>query len=239
MRQLVTTIGRRISLGVTFQRLTTKTSFHFSKTPHLLKHKQYFFVQKKKMNKLFFLLFLSFLSLKLSKFIQRSDHLNFFNSSFPIIVVGLPKSGTTSITDFLRLYGIKSAHQFISLKYCLNIYPIPSIQINDYIIWKTIKKPTHKCFIGELIHLAIIQKKDPLFYLFSNNLYSITQMDSCYEVNYWPQIDAINLKKRREFPQKFMQLIILFLPILMHTLYIHIVQILLHMYKVFYIGLIY
>lgn len=136
--------------------------------------------------------FLFYFILISSKFIQRNDLLNYVNSTHPIIVVGLPKSGTTSVTDFLSLYGIKAAHQFINLKHCENIYPLPSIHVDNRVIWKEVKEPTHKCFIGELIQLALSKKKDPLHYLFKKNIYAVTQMDACYEVDYWPQIDALS-----------------------------------------------
>jgi hypothetical protein len=144
------------------------------------------------------LLLLSFTVHSTVAFTQRSDILNLFNSTHPIIVIGLPKSGTTSVTQFLKLFSIQSAHQFIPLDYCSNqkfpnLYPIKSITVEHQIQWKTVKKPTHKCFIGNLIHKAIQQQQDdPLKYLFQFGYYAITQMDACYEVNYWPQIDALN-----------------------------------------------
>lgn len=140
-----------------------------------------------------FLIFLScYIGLISSKFVQRNDIKEYFNETHPIIVVGLPKSGTTSVTDFLRLFGISGAHQFINLKYCSNIYPLPSLEVDNKVIWKEIKTPTHKCFISELMQLAITKNKDPLHYLFKNDIYAITQMDACYEVDLWPQIDALS-----------------------------------------------
>jgi hypothetical protein len=147
-----------------------------------------------------------------SSFQQRSDILNYFNQTHPLIVIGLPKSGTTSVTDFLHLFKIKAAHQFLPMKYCQqfpNLYPLPSLTVENQIKWSAVHTPTHKCFVSQLIQYSLTQRQsqiqrgklmrslspkvslNPLRYLFKSGYYAITQMDACYEVNQWPQIDLL------------------------------------------------
>jgi hypothetical protein len=127
-----------------------------------------------------------------AKFVERPDIKSYFNETHPIIVIGLPKSGTTSVTDFLQLSGVKAAHQFINMKHCEGIWPIPAVKVDNEVRWERVQTPTHKCFIGELIQLALSQKKPPLTYLFKAGFYAASQMDACYEVDLWPQIDALS-----------------------------------------------
>lgn len=116
---------------------------------------------------------------------------NIFNETHPLIVIGLPKSGTTSLTEFLKMFGIKAAHQFFDMSNCREIWPVPAVSVDNDIKWKRIRYPTHKCFVGELIQLAIGEKKHPLFYVFESGIFAVSQMDACYEVDVWPQIDAL------------------------------------------------
>ena len=114
-----------------------------------------------------------------------------FNYSHPLIVIGLPKSGTTSVTELLNLFNIEAVHQFFSMYNCREIWPVPAVVVDNGMKWRRIRYPTHKCFIGELIQLAIGEGKDPLFYIFEAGIFAVTQMDACYEIDVWPQIDAL------------------------------------------------
>lgn len=127
-----------------------------------------------------------------ARLVQRDDLLNLFNETHPVIVVGLPKSGTTSVTQFLRNFRVKAAHQFINPKHCADIWPVPPVTVDNGRHWRRIREPTKKCFIGELIQLAISENKPPLFYLFEAGIYAASQMDVCYDIDIWPQIDALS-----------------------------------------------
>lgn len=117
---------------------------------------------------------------------------NLFNYTHPLIVIGLPKSGTTSLTEFLKYFKIKAAHQFFDMYNCREIWPVPAVDVDNNMRWKRIRYPTHKCFVGELIQLAISEKKHPLFYIYEAGIFAVSQMDACYEVDVWPQIDALS-----------------------------------------------
>jgi hypothetical protein len=171
-----------------------KSLFFFSLTPHISYHSSHSPSIYSQLSLLSLTLFLLSLSHSFA-FTQRTDILSLFNHTHPIIVVGLPKSGTTSVTAFLKSFSINAAHQFIPLDKCSNypnLYPISAIEVDQKLKWKSVKLPTHKCFVGNLIHKSLSQNQDPLSILFHYKYFAITQMDACYEVNYWPQIDALN-----------------------------------------------
>lgn len=79
-----------------------------------------------------------------------------------IILLGLPKTGTTSFHTLFRQLGFHSYH------------------------WKHYNK-----YVGELIHWNCIKKKPLLrFVPINHHKYAVTQMDVCIseQYNYWPQI---------------------------------------------------
>ena len=84
-----------------------------------------------------------------------------------ILVIGFPKSGTTSIHHALESAGFRSVH-----------WELPNGE-----------------YCGEVIYRAVREGKDPLAYLSEYD--AITQMDICLPrvkkdgrpLNYWPQLD--------------------------------------------------
>jgi len=91
-----------------------------------------------------------------------------------LMVIGFPKSGTTSITRALRLSGLKAAH------------------------WKNEQKK----YVGSLIYHAVLNREDPLENLREYD--AITQPDVCvpaHKVSLWPQLDfAVLSMIRRAHP---------------------------------------
>lgn len=91
-----------------------------------------------------------------------------------LMVIGFPKSGTTSITRALRLSGLKAAH------------------------WKD----EQKRYVGSLIYHAVLNRRDPFEHLSQYD--AITQPDVCvpaHKVNLWPQLDFTVLSMiRRTHP---------------------------------------
>ena len=112
-----------------------------------------------------------------------------------IILVGLPKSGTTSVYEALVKLGVKSNHHHVEkVMICVNsnhyhychhhyhqdsqgrtlcdrIFPIPAVRVSgagnrtEPMIWPRIKYQSHKCYSGELVQFAIGTNQKPLKYL--------------------------------------------------------------------------
>ena len=91
-----------------------------------------------------------------------------------LMVIGFPKSGTTSITRSLEASGLRAAH------------------------WLDDKNR----FVGELIYHAVLNGKDPFAHLKQYD--AITQADACIPkegVNFWPNLDFAILRAiRRAHP---------------------------------------
>lgn len=92
-----------------------------------------------------------------------------------LMVIGFPKSGTTSITTALDASGVRSAH------------------------WLT----DNKRFVGALIYKAVLNGQDPFAEL--GEYEAITQADACVphlNVNVWPNLDFSILRAiRRAHPE--------------------------------------
>jgi hypothetical protein len=120
-----------------------------------------------------------------------------FNDTHPIILLGLPKSGTTSVSQFLSNFNIFNAHQSIGIpsEACSEIYPLKQVTVDHGIIWKSKKTSPSpsSCHTSELIQAAISQNKEPLHYLFQNEIFAVTQLDTCLDsIDIWPQIDSLS-----------------------------------------------
>jgi len=118
-----------------------------------------------------------------------------------IIIVGLPKSGTTSIHSGLLELGIKSAHWEVPDKLCSRVYPVDEVIVGmpgDRVTWDKVRK-ADRCYIGVLIQKAISNDLPPLEYITDAGYQAIAQMDVCYpkeDLSIFPQVDAIEILVR-------------------------------------------
>lgn len=92
-----------------------------------------------------------------------------------LMVIGFPKSGTTSITAALKASGFRPAH------------------------WHD----SNGRFVGALIYKAVFEGRDPFHYL--DGFDAVTQADVCLpkkKINYWPNLDFAVLRAiRRAHPE--------------------------------------
>jgi hypothetical protein len=120
----------------------------------------------------------------------------FGNFSTPVIVVGLPKSGTTSITNFFRNLSYGALHWASQGNgFCENQPQLRSIVVENNIKWPS--APTRgggHCLIATRVHYAIQTKQKPLHYILTSDATIVTQLDYCVPPYcIFPQIDAINI----------------------------------------------
>lgn len=96
-------------------------------------------------------------------------------AAMKLMVIGFPKSGTTSITEALRASGLKAAH------------------------WRL---PSGK-YVGQAIYGAVASGRDPFFHL--KKFDAVTQADVCLpeeKLNLWPNLDFAVLRAiRRAHPE--------------------------------------
>lgn len=114
-------------------------------------------------------------------------------------MVGLPKSGTTSIHDALRRLHIKSAHFSVPARFCN--YPINEVTVGGNstkaTIWHEVDfsdEPRVSCYVGAVVQSNIAQKLDPMHSLIESGYRAFAQVDVCYpsfNLNIWPQLDAL------------------------------------------------
>jgi hypothetical protein len=129
-----------------------------------------------------------------------------FNHTHPIILIGLPKSGTTSVSQFLHNFNILNIHQAIGIpsEACDEIYPLQEVTVDHDVVWRSKEaSSSSSCHVSELIQAAISQQKDPLHYLFKHEIFAVTQLDSCVDsIDIWPQIDSLSYLLKA-YPQAY------------------------------------
>lgn len=126
-----------------------------------------------------------------------------------IILVGLPKSGTTTLHDAFLNHGIQSIHFHVPYQADnLNAYQkevdllcpddvVPAVTVGGNstraVFWHAIegliqnknntnkKKKTHNfCYVGSIVQRAIAHDRDPLHYMIAQGYTAFTQLDVCY-----------------------------------------------------------
>eukprot|EP01031_Cornospumella_fuschlensis_P037108 gene37108-45043_t len=120
----------------------------------------------------------------------------------PIIGIGLPKSGTTSLHAYFQTIhpAIRSGHQQIEDVCSPRLFPIPPIKTdNPNVTWS---KVTHidpafgrhnRCAFAYYIQKAVADGKKPLEYLIKRGFNAFAQLDQItYEHPRFPQIDLID-----------------------------------------------
>lgn len=120
----------------------------------------------------------------------------------PIIGIGLPKSGTTSLHAYFQTIhpAIHSGHQQVEAACPSKLFPIPPITTDlPNVTWS---KVTHgdgaftrhnKCAFAYYIQRAIADGKKPLEYLIKKGFNAFAQLDEItYEHPRFPQIDLID-----------------------------------------------
>lgn len=124
-------------------------------------------------------------------------------SIHPIIAIGLPKSGTTSVYTFLTSLSpvIQSRHYATRGACNASMFPIPAILIpihNHYrnITWPAIIRPADGyntfCPFAYYIQQAVAQGRRPLANLLARGLNSLVQLDLIdYTVSRFPQLDLL------------------------------------------------
>lgn len=115
-----------------------------------------------------------------------------------VILVGLPKSGTSSVHEAIVSLHIKSAHFAVDGHHavlCDGKYPIKEVKVKGVTetTWNQIDN-CGGCYAGVQVQRAISDKKKPLQYLYDVGYRAFSQIDVCLpqcHVSIWPQIDAI------------------------------------------------
>ena len=100
-----------------------------------------------------------------------------------VIEVGLPKSGTSSIFEGLRLLGIESAHYNLPHEECESLLPLQGVNVSSgrsHTTWPEIRS-SDGCYIAEFIQKALSEGKDPLAYLLTekHSFQAFLQIDAC------------------------------------------------------------
>lgn len=112
-----------------------------------------------------------------------------------VIAVGLPKSGSTSLTKFLNncCSGLRAIHW--TAPNCSRVrYPVEAVRFKSSNASWNVVRQQRRCFIGVLIQQALADKKPPLEYVFETGVSGVVQMDTTLgRLNIWPQIDALEL----------------------------------------------
>lgn len=116
-----------------------------------------------------------------------------------IILVGLPKSGTTAMHDGLLEKGVLSAHQRLEEHVHLLCPPVPidAVKVGGNgtktVVWHNIPEPLPHCFVGAIIQRALSNHLPPLYYLQEKGYRAFTQLDVCYppQICMYPQFEAI------------------------------------------------
>jgi hypothetical protein len=124
---------------------------------------------------------------------------NLFNRTHPLLLIGLPKTGTTSLTGLLLSLGVQVAHQYLNTKYCSEVsFPIPDVTVDNNVTWKRVEKKAPVCYVNHFMqHDLSKDLDDPLRSLFNTETYVVTQFDTCLDsLSVWPQIDALSFLLR-------------------------------------------
>lgn len=120
----------------------------------------------------------------------------------PIIAVGLPKSGTSSLAEFLNAANprIHSDHQLLPCPKPNYLFPLPAVTVENGVVWAAIhdSQVIHNiCENALFIQRAIADNKPPFHYLLLNTTRNaFVQIDHDANLNWGivlPQLDAMNM----------------------------------------------
>jgi len=118
-----------------------------------------------------------------------------------VVLVGLPKSGTSSVNDALRRLKVKTAHfevnEFRADKICTE-WPIAETRVGGgssgipETFWGKANKPDG-CYVGHVMQRALTRGKKPLADLISHGYRAFTQIDLCRGNScFFPQAEALD-----------------------------------------------
>ena len=117
-----------------------------------------------------------------------------------VVLVGLPKSGTSSVNDALRRLKVKTAHfevnEFRTDKICTE-WPIAETRVGGgssgipETFWGKANKPDG-CYVGHVVQRALVRGKKPLADLIDHGYRAFTQIDLCRgDSCFFPQAEAL------------------------------------------------
>jgi len=121
-------------------------------------------------------------------------------SSGLIILVGLPKSGTTAVHDAFLDRGIYSVHHHVEEHIHLlcppDEFPIDGVWVGSNTTrkyWHPVPAPMHHCYVGTIVQRALLNGLPPLEYMTEKSVKAFCQLDVCYppSVCVFPQFEAI------------------------------------------------
>ncbi|RYH20020.1 hypothetical protein EON65_24880 [archaeon] len=133
---------------------------------------------------------------------RRNMSLDIDYNNQPIIAIGLPKSGTTSLHAYLKSIhpSIHSGHQELYEECPSKMFPIPAITLDDgNSTWSKISTPDPSfvknkvCPFAFYIQKAIADGKKPFDYLQEKGLNTFAQLDVItYDHPRFPQLDVLD-----------------------------------------------
>lgn len=127
--------------------------------------------------------------------IPTSCAFNFTKS--PIIALGLPKTGTTSLQSFLNIFNHdKSIHAEHWASPINNLkIPIPEVVLANGVTWAEQTTQPVLSFLGLKIQQAIAEGEPPLKYVFQRGVNAAIQLDVMISetLSIWPQIHALDM----------------------------------------------
>jgi hypothetical protein len=118
-----------------------------------------------------------------------------------IILVGLPKSGTTAVHEALLEQGVASVHHHVE-EHIHNLcprdeFPIEAVWVGGNATrktyWHDVPAPMHHCYVGTIVQRALLNELPPLEYMIEKGFRAFCQLDVCYPpaVCVFPQLEAI------------------------------------------------
>jgi len=143
---------------------------------------------------------LKFLLLLISCVCGKREHNR--KSADLIILVGLPKSGTTAVHDTFLERGISSVHHHVE-EHVHQLCPPDEFPIDGVTVggnatgrttyWHPVPAPMHHCYVGNIVQRALVNGLSPLEYMTEKGVVAFCQLDVCYppSVCLFPQFEAI------------------------------------------------
>jgi hypothetical protein len=126
-----------------------------------------------------------------------------------VILVGMPKSGTTSIQLALYDLGVTSAHFEVNKwrkKLCTK-WPVPPVKVGGKdgvpeTLWHQ-ATTADGCYVGEVMQRALSEGRAPLSDLIPLGYRAFTQVDCCRgDACFFPQVEAIH-EITQAYPQAY------------------------------------
>jgi hypothetical protein len=126
-----------------------------------------------------------------------------------VILVGMPKSGTTSIQLALHDLGVTSAHFEVNkwMKKLCTRWPVPAVTVGGkdgvpQTLWHQ-ATVADGCYVGEVMQRALAEGRAPLSDLIPLGYRAFTQIDCCRgDACFFPQVEAIH-EITRAYPHAF------------------------------------